>query len=1094
MNYLRIKLLLLVLWLIYVPASSQDTIIAFRYYQKALSLQQANNSDSAAFYFSKSASIYKSTSSVIYAYSSFFLSDIFKTKSQYQKAYEILSGISTEQFKKTALQDILLAEYNYRLAWLLITLGNSKDAKILLSKAVIVLNDKKKSNADFLFKIYTNLVLCHKNLNEYESALKYFIQAKKMIPFLKKNKFDLAILYQIIGRTYLNLGDIDSARFYFIKSIEESKKYEPETPGQLGSFYSNTGIFYKNIGLNDEALKFYQLAENVFTKFNDKNNPELISIYSNIGSIYLMKGDYRHAEDYFQKSLFSLNLQKSLNPLLKITILRNLALVNMYVNDFEKAYKFLQESLKIYEKIPGKEKQEFIYHMFARYYTYKKNFKEARKYYLLHIKNLETVHGTDNPSTASAYLNYGQFLNSINEFSAAEYYLNKSLKLYQQHFGELHTFTSQSYTALGDLSLKINRITEAYNYYLKSLKSLGFQMHPEINDRSKFLSRYDLQILNNLRKISFALLKLSEKQKNKLTILQTAYQYLETAIIITEKLQHEYLSQESKLVINAGQQATLNRAIEVSLNLYKLTKDKKYLEASFKYMEKSKSAVLLSSLKDMQAKIFSNVPDSLMEKERKYNEDISIFKELISKEEQKSKPDTLLLQKWQNKIFLLNKQKEKLIEIYRKKYPAYFQTIYEEYIIPIAKIQSNLRKNQLLAEYFINDTTLYCFYISRTHAECIVNKIDSNFYFQVKELRKQLSNNKFDENAFENYRTFINASFYLYKVLLGNYPKTVRYRQLLIIPDDVLTFIPFEILLTNNQYEKKYPDYRKLDYLLHRHIIDYSYSSTLAFLNLKSGKKSWKKVLAFAPSYQDYQLHDLNKLTGSTNSKDLLLPLSGVDEEVENIRQLVDAKIIKGKSATETYFKKIAKDYGVLHLAMHTVIDHEHPQYSKLIFALSKDTLDDGLLNTYELYNLNLNSRLVVLSACNTGYGKVSKGEGVMSLARGFLYAGCLNIVMTLWPLEDRSGVAIMTDFYKQLRRSKNVSYALHKSKLNYLKNADKLKAHPYFWAGFVAIINHSPDNLLPIAKIFLLLVICSLLILLAYVYWKRKRASISAS
>ena len=99
---------------------------------------------------------------------------------------------------------------------------------------------------------------------------------------------------------------------------------------------------------------------------------------------------------------------------------------------------------------------------------------------------------------------------------------------------------------------------------------------------------------------------------------------------------------------------------------------------------------------------------------------------------------------------------------------------------------------------------------------------------------------------------------------------------------------------------------------------------------------------------------------------------------------------------------------------------------------------------------MNLNAKLAVLSACNTGSGALQAGEGVMSLARGFISAGCPSIIMTLWALEDKSGLEIMTSFYKLFARSKSSDYALWQAKLTYLQNADKLKAHPYFWSAYV--------------------------------------------
>jgi CHAT domain-containing protein len=163
------------------------------------------------------------------------------------------------------------------------------------------------------------------------------------------------------------------------------------------------------------------------------------------------------------------------------------------------------------------------------------------------------------------------------------------------------------------------------------------------------------------------------------------------------------------------------------------------------------------------------------------------------------------------------------------------------------------------------------------------------------------------------------------------------------------------------------------------------------------------------------------------------------------------------EEATESNFKKNAENFDILHLAMHAVVNNEDPLYSKLAFTQKIDQIEDGFLNTYEIYNSRFNARMAVLSSCKTGFGKLRTGEGVMSLARGFMYAGCPSIVMTLWEVSDKSGARLMENFYKSLKRGRSKAEALREAKLDFLKNADNLKANPYFWSTYVVIGDSSP-------------------------------------
>jgi CHAT domain-containing protein len=129
---------------------------------------------------------------------------------------------------------------------------------------------------------------------------------------------------------------------------------------------------------------------------------------------------------------------------------------------------------------------------------------------------------------------------------------------------------------------------------------------------------------------------------------------------------------------------------------------------------------------------------------------------------------------------------------------------------------------------------------------------------------------------------------------------------------------------------------------------------------------------------------------------------------------------------------------------------------SELVFIPAKDSVNNGLLNTYEIYNMRINAPLVVLSACNTGYGKLNKGEGIMSLTRGFLTAGAKSIVMTMWAVDDKTSSTLMKGFYTNLAAKQNIGDALNNAKLEYLNQSDDLKAHPYFWAGYIVLGNTS--------------------------------------
>lgn len=238
-----------------------------------------------------------------------------------------------------------------------------------------------------------------------------------------------------------------------------------------------------------------------------------------------------------------------------------------------------------------------------------------------------------------------------------------------------------------------------------------------------------------------------------------------------------------------------------------------------------------------------------------------------------------------------------------------------------------------------------------------------------------------------------------------------------------------------------------------------------------------------APNYANIKINVGDSYSSLRDIAQYLNPLQYTMEEVKSIGLVFSGKSLLEGEATEANFKKYASNYGILHFAMHALINDEDPLASKLIFTLDNDTIEDGFLNTYEIYDLNLNADLAVLSACKTGVGKLSKGEGIMSLARGFLYAGVPGIVMTLWEVEDISSANIMADFYRNLKEGLSKDLALRNSKLTYLNTANQLQSHPYFWAAYVQIGDNSPVistskfQQFVIYGVIVLIIICSFLL-----------------
>jgi len=294
--------------------------------------------------------------------------------------------------------------------------------------------------------------------------------------------------------------------------------------------------------------------------------------------------------------------------------------------------------------------------------------------------------------------------------------------------------------------------------------------------------------------------------------------------------------------------------------------------------------------------------------------------------------------------------------------------------------------------------------------------------------------------------------------------------NLTIIPDGVLHYLPFEMLV------------QKGSYILKENTISYGNSLTsLIALKNKEGATG-NKMLAFAPEFNakiaqeapEEQTRQLGKLTYN-------------DDEVNGIKNFYDASIFIDDKATLSNFLAEISNANIVHLATHATANDQFPDYSYLAF--SEDVMEDNILYIKDLYNMSLDADMVTLSACQTGIGKLRKGQGMLSLSKGFYYAGAKSIVNTLWKINDKSTVKLMEYFYEGLSKGKSKKSALREAKLKYLETTeDDLLKHPYYWAAFVVSGDTAPIT--PKKNYWWIGIVGASLLTFMFLYSKRRNSS----
>jgi len=243
-----------------------------------------------------------------------------------------------------------------------------------------------------------------------------------------------------------------------------------------------------------------------------------------------------------------------------------------------------------------------------------------------------------------------------------------------------------------------------------------------------------------------------------------------------------------------------------------------------------------------------------------------------------------------------------------------------------------------------------------------------------------------------------------------------------IIPNGPLHFLPFQALIN-----------KKGRYLVEKYSLVYSPSASVYIVSNDKLTKTGSRFMGMA-------LSDVN--IGNYAG------LPGTEDEVKKILPLFKDNISAfSKDCTETFVKRNAGNYDFIHFATHGIYNYRQPLYSCLLFPQTEE--DDGNLNVFEVFELNLNAKLVTLSACETGLGNLNQGDELTGLSRAFLFAGSSSVLVSLWAVADYPTALLMSDFYSYLKEH-NLQEALTLAQRNTLKQYPQ----PIYWSPFILIGN----------------------------------------
>ncbi|MEN6452750.1 MAG: CHAT domain-containing protein [Prolixibacteraceae bacterium] len=959
-----------------------------------------------------------------------------------------------------------------------------------------------KSLTISMLKIVVFLFFLHLSLVSFSDQLdRRFKQDSLMIGSLN-----------IEGREAQKIGDFEKALSLYRSSYVLSEKLYGKQNQNLFLPLINTGIVYKNLGEYNKAIETYIQAEELIKKFNDENDPRLGFVYTNLGTIYKIQGDYVRYNE-FQNAALRVFLKDSARYSSQIQLVRIASVDAIFLQrEFDKAILISKKQMRNTDD----ENRSYYTSLLARTYEQKGDIDLAEKYYQQTFRILEKLYGNDSYDLGLEYTNYVYFLLASNRLEQIPMYNELARKIISKYFTEKSTQYSEVMLNQGNYYFLRNTeasniddfrkkrradLNEALSFYQKAIiaGTTSFFNHDLYSNPLPDQAVSEIHLLQIMKEKSRCLqvlgdLNLSDQQTEEAVL---RYKAALAAITLSADLIHlirtGYVSEDSRLILSESEGSVFSEAVNICYKLYRQTDDVTYAYQAFQFAERGKSASFLAAVTDSRAKKIGNIPDSLVTREQVLKLNVSNYKEMLFEEKQEEQPDSARIALYTAKLFQYSEKYSQLVNYLEDNFPDYYTFKYKTDVIDVATIRKKLDGREALVEYLLDNPDkmtengkLFRFVITSDDFIFTRTAIGPGFIKAVGDVHRFLTNPSYLYTGLAEFQEYAGSAFRLQRHLLGDVTNRLEGKRLIVIPDDQLAYIPFDALLSSMP-DTSAMNFRDLPYLVKDYPISYTYSATLLYSYFSKRKEADKRLLAFAPSYvnDDRDVSQIAKKRGG------LLPLPFVSREVEYVNHFIPGDVFSGSLAGEERFKEMAGDYDILHLAMHTILNDSLPMYSGLAFSKPlTGSAEDGWLNTSEIYTMNLKARMAVLSACNTGTGRLQKGEGVMSLARGFLYAGCPSIIMSLWEVDDESGSLIMRDFYRLIAHGKNKDEALQLAKLLHIEHADPLKAHPHYWLGFVAVGN--ADALYTGRDVYFVVILFAviLLFIIDQLYRKKRRTT----
>lgn len=950
--------------------------------------------------------------------------------------------------------------------------GNYESALKLYKKSLVLISEQDSSG---IINVETRVGDSYRKLGLLDSALIRYNRVIKLA-VAGGERYEVQLLDAKYNRAF-----VYSRQYLPLKAIEEFRSLFPLVEAKYGRSSSDYAYLHLNLGIDYYKTGDYYLSNKefinaleIFREVSEPDSEDFNRVYNNLGGNYRKLGDYKKALEYAEQALEIklLHYDKSHPSVAKYHM--NIGKVLSDMGRKVDALPYLFEALEVY-KVHYDDRHPSVAGMkgeIGNVYADLGQFDLAEKWYLESL-DIDTFYmKPDHPyflaglaNMAHIYLDQGKVREARKQHEQALDLLSRRSFVPPDKKAEMLWLMSDINMADGQPKLAIDNLYQALNL-LSDNKEANSTSLPDCED--VLFARMYLDIGISLLEC-IDTLALDDLEGN---WEERGLDLSENLICVLYRLRQGYHSDESRRVINSEIAPIYRYGVEFAHQLYNKTNSESYLIRAFQLAEASKADILKNNVNQGLALKMANVPQGMLDSLDDLSQRLGQLKSELKDTENEEKP--IRRADLEHEVFKVNEDYEDLQRIIENKYPEYYSLRFTPSKIDVDALRDRVDlRNCLLVSYYLGSEKIYIYYVDGHGISTEVIEHGNELQEHIDVWRNFMNPDQIikDQNGREGLK---DVSVKLYDLLLKGAMQRFEkasYSHMVIVPSGNLFYLSFEAL-----HPTPSNDGNVLEFVIEKAPIYYTTSAQLWSENLEQSRSYEVMYKGFAPDYQGEE--------GSERSA--FSKLFWNIREVESMARMLSGVSFTGVQASEANFKSESEGAEYLHFAMHGIVNEELPMNSGLQFANSKMDNEDGFLNLYEVFETRLDARTVIMNACHSGYGKYSEGEGLISMANAFQYAGAENVIMNLWMADDQSTSKIMHSFCNFILEGDADMMALRKAKLKYLKEADPLRRHPYFWSGLVFQGNES-KVFSPSKWRYVIVAIVSFIIVFgSIIYWRR--------